>query len=399
MTTARSTPTTSGATTTDPLQLIDVDHVRFFVGNAKQASIFYAHTFGFEVSQIADLTTGSRETARYLLTQGNIRFILETPLSPTHPINDELARFGDGVKDIAFNVHDAEKAFERAVSNGGTPVGEPRTTSDDRGAVTMATIKTYGRAVHTFVSRSGDYALPKLKQGGLFSPEFTAVDFALNAYNRENPCGLQFVDHCVGNVEEGKMNHWVEFYENVLEFTMFKHFDDADISTEYSALMSKVMASGNHLIKMPINEPAQGKKKSQIQEYLEWHDMMPGVQHLALRTNDELSSVAELRRRGVDFLSLPDSYYEAVWKRVNSVLIEHGHDPVKEDHERIRDLGILVDADDEGYLLQLFTKPLQDRPTLFFEIISRRGSQSFGKGNFKALFEALEVEQDRRGNL
>ncbi|MDG2022411.1 MAG: 4-hydroxyphenylpyruvate dioxygenase [Phycisphaerales bacterium] len=399
MTTASPSPATSGATTTDPLQLIDVDHVRFFVGNAKQAAIFYAHTFGFEVSQIADLTTGSRDTARYLLTQGNIRFILETPLSSAHEINAELSRFGDGVKDVAFTVHDAEKAFERAVSNGGTPVGEPRTVSDDRGDVTMATIKTYGRAVHTFVSRTGEYALPNLKKGGLFSPDFTAVEFALNAYNRENPCGLQFVDHCVGNVEEGKMNHWVEWYENVLEFSMFKHFDDADISTEYSALMSKVMASGNHLIKMPINEPAEGKKKSQIQEYLEWHDMMPGVQHLALRTNDELASVAELRRRGVDFLSLPDTYYEAVWKRVNGVLTEHGHEPVKEDHERIRDLGILVDADDEGYLLQLFTKPLQDRPTLFFEIISRRGSQSFGKGNFKALFEALEIEQDRRGNL
>ena len=399
MTTASPSPTTSGATTTDPLQLIDVDHVRFFVGNAKQAAIFYAHTFGFEVSQIADLTTGSRDTARYLLTQGNIRFILETPLSSDHAINAELARFGDGVKDVAFTVHDAEKAFERAVSNGGTPVGEPWTISDDRGGVTMATIKTYGRAVHTFVSRTGEYALPTLKKGGLFSPDFTPIEFALNAYNRENPCGLQFVDHCVGNVEEGKMNHWVEWYENVLEFSMFKHFDDADISTEYSALMSKVMASGNHLIKMPINEPAEGKKKSQIQEYLEWHDMMPGVQHLALRTNDELASVAELRRRGVDFLSLPDTYYEAVWKRVNGVLTEHGHEPVKEDHERIRDLGILVDADDEGYLLQLFTKPLQDRPTLFFEIISRRGSQSFGKGNFKALFEALENEQDRRGNL
>ena len=195
------------------------------------------------------------------------------------------------------------------------------------------------------------------------------------------------------------MNHWVDWYENVLEFAMFKHFDDADISTEYSALMSKVMASGNQLIKMPINEPADGKKKSQILEYLEWHAMTPGVQHLALRTNDELASVKELRRRGVDFLALPDTYYEAVWNRVDGVLREHGHEPVKEDHQRVRDLGILVDADDEGYLLQLFTKPLQDRPTLFFEIISRRGSQSFGKGNFKALFEALEIEQDRRGNL
>jgi 4-hydroxyphenylpyruvate dioxygenase len=207
------------------------------------------------------------------------------------------------------------------------------------------------------------------------------------------------VDHLVGNVELGKMNYWVKFYEDVLEFTMFKHFDDKDISTEYSALMSKVMASGNNLIKMPINEPAEGKKKSQVQEYLDWHMNTPGVQHLALRTDDELHSIAALRSRGVDFLTLPDAYYDQVWGRVNKMLTEHGHAAVKEDHQRIRDLGILVDADDEGYLLQLFTKPLQDRPTLFFEIICRRGSQSFGKGNFKALFEALELEQERRGNL
>ncbi|MEE2973083.1 MAG: 4-hydroxyphenylpyruvate dioxygenase [Planctomycetota bacterium] len=399
MTTASTSPTASSGLATDPLQLIDVDHVRFYVGNAKQAAFFYAHTFGFEVTQIADLTTGSRETARYLLTQGNIRFILETPLDPAHPINDELRSFGDGVKDVAFNVHDAEKAYERAIANGGDSAYEPRTVSDEHGSVTMAGVKAYGRAVHSFVSRSGAYALPELKQGGSFGPEFRPMDFALNDYNRRNPCGLKYVDHCVGNVEEGKMNHWVEWYENVLEFSMFKHFDDADISTEYSALMSKVMASGNHLIKMPINEPAEGKKKSQILEYLEWHAMTPGVQHLALRTDDELASVAELRRRGVDFLALPDTYYELVWDRVNTTLRAHGHEPVKEDHQRIKDLGILVDADDEGYLLQLFTKPLQDRPTLFFEIISRRGSQSFGKGNFKALFEALEIEQDRRGNL
>ena len=399
MTTASTSPSAAGGLVTDPLQLIDVDHVRFFVGNAKQAAFFYAHTFGFQVSQIADLTTGSRETARYLLSQGNIRFVLETPLTPDHAINDELVKFGDGVKDVAFTVHDAEKAYERAVANGGESAYEPRTVSDENGNVTMAGIKAYGRAVHTFVSRTGDYALPNVKQGGLFSPEFKPFDFALNEYNQKNPCGLKFVDHCVGNVEEGKMNHWVEWYENVLEFSMFKHFDDADISTEYSALMSKVMASGNHLIKMPINEPAEGKKKSQILEYLEWHSMTPGVQHLALRTDDELHSVAELRRRGVDFLALPDTYYELVWERVDKVLREHGHEPVREDHERVRDLGILVDADDEGYLLQLFTKPLQDRPTLFFEIICRRGSQSFGKGNFKALFEALEIEQERRGNL
>ena len=399
MPTATTSATSTEGSKTDPLQLIDVDHVRFYVGNAKQAAFFYAHTFGFEVTQLADLTTGSRDTARYLLSQGNIRIVLETPLDPDHPINDELTRFGDGVKDVAFNVHDAEKAYQRAIANGGDSAYEPRTISDDTGSVTMAGVKTYGRAIHSFVSRTGDYALPRVRKGCAFSPDFKPFDFALNAYNRENPCGLKFVDHCVGNVEEGRMNHWVDWYENVLEFAMFKHFDDADISTEYSALMSKVMASGNQLIKMPINEPAEGKKKSQILEYLEWHSMTPGVQHLALRTNDELASVKELRRRGVDFLALPDSYYEAVWARVDGVLRAHGHEPVKEDHERIKELGILVDADDEGYLLQLFTKPLQDRPTLFFEIISRRGSQSFGKGNFKALFEALEIEQDRRGNL
>jgi 4-hydroxyphenylpyruvate dioxygenase len=222
---------------------------------------------------------------------------------------------------------------------------------------------------------------------------------SINEHNRKNPCGLKYVDHLVGNVELGQMNRWVKFYEDVLEFKMFMHFDDKDISTEYSALMSKVMSSGNGLIKMPINEPAAGKKKSQVQEYLDWHQNTPGVQHLALRTDDELHSIAALRARGVDFLTLPDAYYENVWKRVDAMLTQHGHTPVREDHEAIKRLGILVDADDEGYLLQLFTKPLQDRPTLFFEIICRRGAQSFGKGNFKALFEALELEQGKRGNL
>ena len=398
MTTATTQP--SAATTTSPLDLIDIDAVQFYVGNAKQAAYFYAHTFGFQVSQIADLTTGSREEASYLLTQGNIRFILTTGLHKDHPAQQEVALYGDGVKDVALTVHDAEKAFETAVRNGGEPAYEPTTFSDEHGAITKAGIKTYGRAIHSFVSRSGAYALPNIKKGAPISPIFKPIErFALNDYNRQNPCGLKFVDHVVGNVEEGKMNYWVEWYENVMGFKMFKHFDDNDISTEYSALMSKVMASGNHLIKMPINEPAQGKKKSQILEYLEWHNMTPGVQHVALRTDDELASVAALRRRGVDFLSLPDTYYEAVWNRVDGVLREHGHKPVKEDHKKIHDLGVLVDADDEGYLLQLFTKPLQDRPTLFFEIISRHGSQSFGKGNFKALFESLEKEQERRGNL
>jgi len=403
----------------DPLQLIDVDHVQFYVGNAKQAAFFYAQCFGFQIEQVCDLTTGNRDAAHYLLTQGNIRFVLSSPLSHEHHAAMEIAMHGDGVKDVAFTVFDAEAAYERAIKNGAMSAYEPRLYKDDRGTVTMAGIRSYGRVCHTFVSRTGDYELTKVKQGGLFMPRFKRLDggscepaagcapqsgvgssiLAINEYNKKNPCGLKYVDHLVGNVELGKMNYWVKWYEDVLEFKMFKHFDDADISTEFSALMSKVMASGNHLIKMPINEPAAGKKKSQVQEYLDWHCNTPGVQHLALRTDDELHSISTLRSRGVDFLMLPEAYYEKVWDRVNGMLTQHGHQAVKEDHKKIRDLGILVDADDEGYLLQLFTKPLQDRPTLFFEIICRRGSQSFGKGNFKALFEALEMEQGKRGNL
>ncbi|MCB9848984.1 MAG: 4-hydroxyphenylpyruvate dioxygenase [Phycisphaeraceae bacterium] len=398
MTTAQAQA--SARTSADPLDLIDVDHVRYYVGNAKQAAYFYAHTFGFQIEQIADLTTGSREEANYLLTQGNIRLVLTTALNQHHPAADEVRLYGDGIKDIALTVHDAEKAYRQALKNGGESAYEPVTYADKRGSLTKAGIRTYGRVVHSFISRTGDFSLTNVKKGAEFAPMFQLVQGSpLNDYNRQNPCGLKYVDHCVGNVEDGRMNHWVKWYEDVMGFTMFKHFDDKDISTEYSALMSKVMASGNHLIKMPINEPAEGKKKSQILEYLEWHNMTPGCQHLAFRTDDELASVAELRRRGVDFLRLPDTYYENVWERVNKMLKEHGHDPVKEDHDRIQKLGILVDADDEGYLLQLFTKPVEDRPTLFYEIISRHGSQSFGKGNFKALFEALEIEQERRGNL
>ena len=398
-------PAVQVSASSDPLQLIDVDHVRFHVGNAKQAAFFYAHCFGFQIEQVSDLTTGARDAASYLLTQGNIRFLLTSGLAAEHPASLEVAMYGDGVKDVAFTVFDAEKAWERATSNGAISAAEPKVHKDQHGTVTTASIRTYGRCVHTFVSRTGGYDLTKVKQGGLFAPRFKKLDgigggvLAINDYNKKNPCGLKFVDHLVGNVEMGKMNHWVKFYEDVLEFTMFKHFDDKDIATDYSALMSKVMASGNNLIKMPINEPAEGKKKSQVQEYLDWHCNTPGVQHLALRTDDELHSIAALRGRGVDFLTLPDAYYAKVWDRVDTMLKQHGHSAVKEDHDAVRKLGILVDADDEGYLLQLFTKPLQDRPTLFFEIICRRGSQSFGKGNFKALFEALELEQERRGNL
>ncbi len=400
MTTAATRPAVGSATPTDPLQLIDVDHVRFYVGNAKQAAQFYAYLFGFQVQQVADLTTGSREEASYYLTQGNIRFVLTTGLTSSHPACQEVLQYGDGVKDIAFTVFDAEKAYERAIRNGAQSAAEPRTVSDGAGAVTRASIRTFGRVVHTFVSRRGAFDLVNVKQGGVFMPGFKpAGPMAVNDHNAGHPCGLKYVDHLVGNVEMGQMNRWVGFYEHVLEFSMFKHFDDKDISTDFSALMSKVMASGNNLIKIPINEPAPGKRKSQVQEYLDWHANVPGVQHLALRTDDELSSIGELRRRGVDFLAIPGAYYDSVWQRVEKTLQAHGKAGVREDHERIRDLGILVDADDEGYLLQLFTKPLQDRPTLFFEIICRRGSQSFGKGNFKALFEALELEQAKRGNL
>jgi len=391
--------TTSPALSADPLQLIDVDHVRFYVGNAKQAAYFYAHTFGFRIDQIADLTTGSRTEADYLLTQGNIRLLLTTPLNDTHPAAEELKLYGDGVKEVALTVDDAEAAYNQAIANGGESAQAPRTLEDDKGSVTVASIKAYGRMIHTFVSRSGEYRHENMREGGMFMPNFKKHHSPLNDYNEKHPCGLMFTDHLVGNVEEGKMNEWVKWYEDVMGFKMFKHFDDADISTEYSALMSKVMASGNNLIKMPINEPADGVKKSQILEYLEWHNMTPGVQHLAFRTDDELATVAELRRRGVDFLDMPETYYEKVWDRVNTMLKENGHEVVKEDHQRVKDLGVLVDADDEGYLLQLFTKPLQDRPTFFIEIICRRGSQSFGKGNFKALFESLELEQERRGNL
>ena len=374
----------------DPLHLIDVDHIRFNVGNAKQAAHFYSACFGFDIAQASDLTTGARREAQYLLTQGNIRLLLCSGLSPDEGACEHVRKFGDGVKDIAFTVFDAEKAWEQAIRNGGVAAYEPRTYSDEHGRVTMAGISTYGEVVHSFVSRDGGYATPRIKEGGIFAPGFQTRSHAINDFNAKHPCGLKLVDHCVGNVEEGKMDHWVDWYDQVMEFSLFKHFDDDDISTEHSALMSKVMASGNHLIKMPINEPADGLRKSQIEEYLDWHDQTPGVQHLAFRTDDELHSVAELRRRGVDFLRIPDEYYAGVWDRVGMI---------QEDQERVKELGILVDRDDEGYLLQLFTMPLQDRPTLFFEIICRRGSQSFGKGNFKALFEALEIEQNRRGNL
>ncbi len=391
MTQTTSSTAACGIHTTDPLRLIDVDHVHFYVGNAKQAAFFYAHCFGFQIEQVCDLTTGSRTEASWLLTQGNIRLLLTSGLTADHPASLESSRYGDGIKDIAFAVDDAQAAWEQALANGAEPAYEPVVLTDQKGTVVKAGIKTFGRVIHSFVSRTGQYDLDKVKRGSLFSPNFRGTgELDINRHNEANPCGLFYVDHCVGNVELGQMNNWVAWYENVLNFRLFKHFDDSDISTEYSALMSKVMDSGRELIKIPINEPAPGKKKSQIQEYLDWHDNTPGIQHLALLTSDAIDSVGQLRKRGVDFLTIPDAYYETVWDRVG---------PIREDSERIQDLRLLADRDDQGYLLQIFTKPLQDRPTLFFEIICRRGSQSFGKGNFRALFESLEIEQERRGNL
>lgn len=389
-----STPAPGGSSqaTADPLRLIDVDHIRFYVGNAKQSAYFYAQSFGFEIEQVSDLTTGSRDTASYLLTQGNIRFVISTGLHKDHVANKEVSLYGDGIKDIAFNVDDATLAYEQALRNGAESAYEPTETTDEHGTVVMSGIKTMGRVVHSFVSRSGGYTLDKVKNRGAFMPGFRSMgdDMAINKYNRDNPTGLFYVDHCVANVELGKMDTWVQWYEDILGFKLFKHFDDKDISTEYSALMSKVMDSGRELIKIPINEPAEGKKKSQIEEYLDWHNNTLGIQHLALLTKDELHTVSKLRQRGVDFLEIPESYYDIVWDRVGEI---------SEDTSAVKDLRVLVDRDDKGYLLQIFTKPLQDRPTLFFEIICRRGSESFGKGNFKALFESLEIEQERRGNL
>jgi len=376
----------------DPLRLIDVDYVQFYVGNAKQAAYFYAQAFGFEIEQISDLTTNVREAATYLLTQGNIRFLLTTGLHPDHPAQQEVQLYGDGIKDIAFTVEDSAKAYELALKNGAESAYEPIEITDELGTVVKSGVKSFGRFVHTFISRTGKYAIENVKQRGeQFLPNFRILDeLAINKYNRENPTGLFYVDHCVGNVPMGEMDVWVKWYEDVLGFKLFKHFDAEDISTEYTALMSKVMDSGRELIKIPINEPAEGRNKSQIEEYLDWHNNTAGIQHLALLTKDEVNTVGELRSRGVDFLEIPETYYELVWDRVGTI---------DEDIQQVKDLRVLVDRDDKGYLLQIFTKPLQDRPTMFFEIICRRGSESFGKGNFKALFESLELEQARRGNM
>jgi len=374
MATATQPATEQGA---DTFPINGTDYIEFYVGNAKQASHFYRSAFGFELVGYRGPETGVRDRASFLIQQDKVRFVLTTPVKSTGPIADHIHRHGDGVRDIALWVDDARTAHSLAVERGAKSAMEPTVMTDGDGEIVMAAIRTYGDTIHSLVERRN--------YNGLFIPGFQP---ASSLYN-PSPVGLRYVDHCVGNVELGAMNRWVEFYERVLGFTNILTFDDKQISTEYSALMSKVMSNGNGRIKFPINEPAQGKKKSQIDEYLEFYDG-PGVQHIAIATDDIISTVSELRSRGVEFLRVPMTYYDSVGERVGEI---------DEDIAPLRELGILVDRDDEGYLLQIFTKPVQDRPTVFYEIIQRKGAKSFGAGNFKALFEALEREQDLRGNL
>lgn len=362
---------------TDFLPLNGTDHIELYVGNAKQSALFYQHVMGFELIAYAGPETGVRDRASYVLQQHKIRIVLTTALIADSPIAQHVAKHGDGVKVLALWVDDARKSFQETTSRGAEPAIEPKVTKDEHGEVVTASIKTYGETIHTFVERKN--------YKGSFLPGYQARKSSAPV----TPIGLKHIDHCVGNVELGKMNTWVDFYEKVMGFKLLVTFDDNDISTEYSALMSKVVSNGNGYIKFPINEPAAGKKKSQIEEYLDFYKG-PGVQHIAIATDDILHTVAELRRRGMEFLYVPDNYYEDVMDRVGSI---------NEDLAELKKLNILIDRDEEGYLLQIFTKPIQDRPTVFFEIIERNGAKSFGKGNFKALFESIEREQELRGNL
>jgi 4-hydroxyphenylpyruvate dioxygenase len=365
------------AETTDAFPINGTDYIEFFVGNAKQASLYYRAAFGFQFVGYRGPETGVRDRASYLMQQGKIRFVLTTPLSPGSEIAAHLHKHGDGVRDYALWVDDARLAFRTAVDRGAIAVHEPQVISDEDGEVVIAAISTYGDTIHSLVERR-NYT-------GLFMPGFRAVQ----PHYQPPEVGLRYVDHCVGNVELGQMNRWVAYYGDVMGFRNLITFDDKDISTEYSSLMSKVMANGNDRIKFPINEPASGKKKSQIEEYLDFYGG-PGVQHLALATEDIIATVTALRDRGVEFLTVPTSYYGELQERVGRI-----DEPV----DQLAALGILVDRDPDGYLLQIFTKPVEDRPTLFYEIIQRKGARSFGKGNFKALFEAIEREQEARGNL
>ena len=363
---------------TDFMPLDGWDHVELWVGNAKQAAYFYEHAFGFTRTAYAGPETGVRDRASYVLEQGDVRFVVTSALREDHEIARHACRHGDGVRDIALAVPDATDAYRQAVQRGARGVIEPHTLEDEFGTIEFSAIAAYGETIHSFVNRRG--------YEGLYMPGYRSV----SENGQANPgVGLIAVDHCVGNVELGRMQHWVEFYERVLGFTEMIHFSDEDISTEYSALMSKVMSDGEGKIKFPINEPAEGKRKSQIEEYLEFYGG-PGVQHVAMTTSNIVETVETLKERGVAFLETPDAYYEDVGDRVGAI---------DESFEDLRRLKILADRDDDGYLLQIFTKTAQDRPTLFFEVIERHGARGFGEGNFKALFEAIEREQALRGNL
>lgn len=377
MGTITTQPSVTNSSTTDFLPLHGTDYVEFYVGNAKQAAHFYKTAFGFQSLAYAGPETGMKDKVSYVIRQNKLTFVLTTPLRTGNPIADHIYKHGDGVKVLALKVDDATKSFAETTKRGAKAYLEPTILKDDDGEVVLSGIHTYGDTVHIFVERKN--------YKGVFMPGFKEWKSNYNP----TETGLLYVDHCVGNVGWNQMNPRVKFYEDVMGFRNILSFDDKDISTEYSALMSKVMSNGNGYVKFPINEPAEGKKKSQVEEYLDFYNG-EGVQHVAIATNDIVKTVSELQQRGIEFLSIPASYYETVLDRVGKI---------DEDLEPLQKLGVLIDRDDEGYLLQIFSKPLEDRPTLFFEIIQRKGAQSFGKGNFKALFEALEREQDARGNL
>jgi len=362
---------------TDFLPLEGTDYVELYVANAKQAAHYYKTAFGFQSVAYAGPETGVKDKCSYVIRQNKLTFVLTTPVHPGNEIADHIYKHGDGIKVLALKVEDATIAWKETTKRGGNSCLEPITLEDDDGKVVMSGIHTYGDTVHFFIERKN--------YKGIFMPGFKKWESTYNP----GSTGLLYVDHCVGNVGWNQMNKWVKFYEEVMGFRNILTFDDKDISTEYSALMSKVMSTGNGFVKFPINEPAEGKKKSQVEEYLEFYKG-EGVQHVAVATNNIIETVSELQKRGVEFLNIPASYYETVLKRVGQI---------DEDLKPLQQLGILIDRDEEGYLLQIFSKPVQDRPTLFFEIIQRKGAKSFGKGNFKALFEALEREQEARGNL
>ncbi len=363
---------------TDFLPLEGTDYVEFYVGNAKQAAHYYRSVMGFQPLAYSGPETGDRDKVSYVVRQQKVQFMFTTPLRSSHPIAAHIHKHGDGVKVLALRVPDAARAWAETTARGGKSYMEPTVLMDDNGQVVISGIHTYGEVVHLFVERN-DYQ-------GAFLPGFRPWD---TPHFEVEETGLLYIDHCVGNVGWNQMNPWVTFYQDVMGFRNILSFDDKDISTEYSALMSKVMSNGNGYVKFPINEPAEGKKKSQVEEYLEYYDG-EGVQHVALATKDIVHTVTQLRNRGMEFLRVPDTYYDELEARVGKI---------DEDLAPLRELGILVDRDEEGYLLQLFSKPVEDRPTLFFEIIQRKGAKSFGKGNFKALFEAIEREQGLRGNL